>query len=550
MTTRRVASTLCTTLAAAAVALVAADAEAQIPSLDLRGFNPPTDPAGGFAWEPASAPDTFDWNAALFTSYAWRSVTLRDPETDEVANSIIEHQLSGDVVFNIGFFERLAVGVDLPFVLYQGGDDPDARTIDIVGEHTLPAQALGDLKIALKGTLIPPTSGEFGGFALALHERFSVPTGNEESFLGEGHVASETRVLLEYRFVALSAHGAIGVKLRAEEGSYGCAAIERRQADGEDVSCPTTFQHELPWTLALVFRPQAVGLDDGGHWTWFVESYGYLPVSPEAPFTNAAVSQAQLGVGARYEFDNDMSIMAGIDAALLGGIGTAPVRATLSVAWAPRTHDQDDDGVRDDQDLCPEDLKEDRDGHQDDDGCPDWDNDDDGVPDQNDKCDGEAEDEDGHQDDDGCADPDNDGDNILDIDDACPDKPGIQSEDPKQRGCPDNDPDKDGVLGAADKCPAEPEDVDQHDDGDGCIDADNDGDKILDADDACRDVPGKPFPDNKDIHGCPDADDDGVIDSKDACPEVKGVATEDAATNGCEPPPPPEPEKPKPRRRR
>jgi hypothetical protein len=542
MTARRVACSL-----SVSAILVAADAPAQTPSLDLRGWNPPVDPAGGLSYEPAASPATFDWNAALFTSYAWRPVTLRDPVEDAVAHSVIEHQLSGDVIFNIGFFERLAVGLDLPFVLYQGGDDPDAATFDVIGDYTLPAQSLGDLKVALKGTIIPPTAGEFGGFALALHERLGLPTGNEESFVGEGHISSETRVLLEYRFVALSAHGAIGVKLRAEEGSYGCAAVERARADGLDVSCPTTFGHELPWSLALVFRPQAVGLDDGGHWTWFIESYGYVPVSPETPFTNAAVSQVQLGGGARFGFENDMSILAGLDAALVGGIGTAPVRATLAVAWAPRTHDEDGDGVRDDQDLCPEDLKEDRDGHQDDDGCPDWDNDDDGVPDQNDRCDGEAEDEDEFQDDDGCADPDNDGDNILDIDDACVDVAGIPSNDPKQRGCPDKDPDKDGVLGDADHCPAEKEDVDQHLDGDGCIDADNDGDQILDADDACRDIAGKPFPEQKDIHGCPDGDDDGVVDSKDACPEVKGVASEDPATNGCEPPPPPE-EKP-PRRR-
>ena len=47
--------------------------------------------------------------------------------------------------------------------------------------------------------------------------------------------------------------------------------------------------------------------------------------------------------------------------------------------------DRDSDGIADDLDKCPDDP-EDRDGFEDDDGCPDPDNDQDGVPDVQDKC--------------------------------------------------------------------------------------------------------------------------------------------------------------------
>ena len=53
-------------------------------------------------------------------------------------------------------------------------------------------------------------------------------------------------------------------------------------------------------------------------------------------------------------------------------------------------------------------IPEDKDGFQDDDGCPDDDNDGDGVPDADDKCPNEAEDLDGFEDDDGCPELDND----------------------------------------------------------------------------------------------------------------------------------------------
>jgi hypothetical protein len=512
-------------------------AEADVPSVDLRGFNPPADPNGGLRFEPAASPDTLDWNAAVWGSYSYNSVTLRDPASDEVAFKVLEHQLSGDLLFNMGLFERVAVGLDIPFVLYQKGDDPadpaNAGATEVLGDYELPATALGDIKLLLKGTLIKPTNGEFGGFAMAVTERLGFPTGNQQSYIGDGHITSESRLLLEYRYLALAVHAGAGVLVRASEEEFGCnAARAQAQANGAEFSCATTFGHELPWNLALVFKPQAIGLDDDGHWSWFVESYGYVPVSPETPFTNAALSQAQLGGGVRYTFDNDMSLLAGIDAALLSGIGNAPVRATFSVQWAPRKHDDDDDGVRDDTDLCP-DLVEDIDGFEDSDGCPEWDNDDDGVPDESDRCPREQEDEDGFQDEDGCVDADNDGDQVLDDADACPDVPGMQSDDPKQRGCPDLDTDRDLVLGDADKCPTEKEDKDGFQDEDGCPDPDNDGDGIPDVEDTCPDVAGVTFADKPADNGCPDTDGDGISDGKDACPNAKGTANEDPKKNGC-----------------
>jgi len=85
----------------------------------------------------------------------------------------------------------------------------------------------------------------------------------------------------------------------------------------------------------------------------------------------------------------------------LFGMGTGPIRGMFTFSWAPRVHDADHDGVPDDVDQCRE-LSEDRDGFEDEDGCPDGDNDDDGVPDVDDKCPTQKEDEDGVDDDDGC----------------------------------------------------------------------------------------------------------------------------------------------------
>jgi len=89
----------------------------------------------------------------------------------------------------------------------------------------------------------------------------------------------------------------------------------------------------------------------------------------------------------------------------------------------PGPGDLDGDGVPDNVDQCPR-VPEDRDGFQDDDGCPDDDNDGDGITDKLDQCPSEPEDRDGFEDADGCPDPDNDKDGVPDIADKCPNEPG------------------------------------------------------------------------------------------------------------------------------
>ena len=96
----------------------------------------------------------------------------------------------------------------------------------------------------------------------------------------------------------------------------------------------------------------------------------------------------------------------------------------------PKPGDRDGDGLTDNIDKCPDDP-EDKDGFEDDDGCPDLDNDKDGLSDKIDKCPDEAEDKDGFDDDDGCPDPDNDNDTFLDKDDKCPLEFGVAPD-----GCP------------------------------------------------------------------------------------------------------------------
>lgn len=103
------------------------------------------------------------------------------------------------------------------------------------------------------------------------------------------------------------------------------------------------------------------------------------------------------------------------------------------VAAAPVAADRDHDGILDNDDNCPDDP-EDKDGYQDEDGCPDADNDGDGIVDTDDNCPDDPEDKDGHQDQDGCPDCDDDGDGVPECPepiDHCPTKAASTPD-----GCP------------------------------------------------------------------------------------------------------------------
>ena len=503
-------------LVATVAMLGAGSAQADpIPSLDLRNFQPPTDPEGSLYLEPVATPGPLNWNVGLWPSYAHNLVVLENANGDEVASAVSD-QVSIDYLLGLGIGDRLAVGLALPTIVYQTGDD----VAPFAGGGALPTAALGDLAITAKAAFLPP--GELGGFGLAAVSRVTFPTGNASSYVSEGAATGELRLLGELSLVAIQLRVTAGAKVRGEEQDY----------IGE------TFGHDLPWGAELLVRPQVLGLDDKGRWAWALETRGAIAITPS--FAAGPQSPALIGLSARYGV-GDVSALLGVELPLNDAVGVPSVRAVLGLGWAPRFYDADNDAIADEKDECPE-LAEDKDGFQDGDGCPDFDNDDDGAPDDVDRCPAEREDSDGFEDEDGCPDPDNDHDGIKDDVDACKSEAGPDSSDPKLRGCPLKDHDVDGIPDPQDRCPRRAEDRDAWQDEDGCPDPDNDADRVRDDEDACPNVAGAQRSDPN-LNGCPSPDKDGdtLDDDADKCPgepeDFNGTEDED----GC---PDPQAQKP------
>ncbi len=253
-------------------------------------------------------------------------------------------------------------------------------------------------------------------------------------------------------------------------------------------------------------------------------------------------SPLELDIAAKIFVSHGLSLNAGVGTGLVSGVGSPEPRFFLGLVYAPDRRDRDHDGVPDVSDKCP-DVPEDRDGFQDEDGCPDPDNDGDTILDADDKCPNQPEDFDQFQDEDGCPDPDNDNDGIDDLHDACPNDPEDHKPPKPNDGCPlsKTDTDGDGIPDSVDKCPTEPEYIDGFEDEDGCPDPDNDNDGIPDKFDKCPNEP-EDMDNFEDEDGCPDPDNDhdGIPDKLDKCPNepetINGYLDEDGCPDKGPPP--------------
>jgi OOP family OmpA-OmpF porin len=388
---------------AMAVLTSAGGATAQVlPSIDARTWRPSADPRASLASEPVVTPGPWNWNVGVWTHYSQDPLVLRDPATGSVASRPVEHLAGADLVAGIGIGSRVAVGADVPAFVWQDGTSP--LPAGVVGPGSLPASGLGDVSLLGKVAILSnDRDGLRLGFGLAALAGVSLPTGNRSSFLGDGQVTANLRLLAEYGLGVGALRAALGYAARPESRQWPQGAL-----------AGATIGNAIPWSIGLTLQPRAIwqAVDSGDRQIWEIAAHGALPGGPVAPFGvsgsgSSLLSPVMLALDDRIALGQrrDTYVLIGADIGLDDAVGTPIIRAVVALGWAPRTHDSDADGVPDDLDECP-DLPEDRDGIQDTDGCPE---------------------------------DDADGDGVLDPVDACPLAAGVPSADPKKNGCAEGD---------------------------------------------------------------------------------------------------------------
>jgi len=418
--------------------------------------------------------------------------------------TVVSSMIAAQLTAAYGVTDRLQLGGNLPIIFSLSGDGlvPDTGAKAMNG---LNVTGLGDLVLEAKYRLVRHgawKASAIGGLSLPS----SIGSGGAQ-FIGDDLPTGRIKLAAQADAGRLSFGANVGVLLRKPRTIY-----------------DSTIGQQLTWGVAGAGRiTDRVAL--------IAEAYGRAGL----PGLSLDASPLEAEGGLRIYATGAVAVLIGGGAGLVKGIGSPEWRAFLSIGYAPDMRDTDGDGIPNGRDKCPL-IPEDKDGFEDEDGCPDDDNDGDHRPDAVDKCPNDAEDLDGFEDEDGCPDPDNDKDGIPDLQDKCPNDPEDGLPPQPKDGCPagKRDSDGDGIPDTLDACPLEAEDMDGFEDGDGCPELDNDHDGIPDALDKCPLCP-EDKDGFEDEDGCPelDNDHDGIPDAQDKCPlepeTVNGVADDD----GC-----------------
>jgi large repetitive protein len=359
----------------------------------------------------------------LLVSYANDPLVFRDKNGRQLGDAIVANQLSAEVAAALGLFDRFEVGVVAP-AFFMNGAGFDGRGLTAFGT--------GDLRVLGKALLTPWNDG------LVASARLSSDIIPVAQLLNSSRAAA-----------ALSGDTLPNVTPALSVGFN--SQYFRAGVDGG----------------FLLRFPQKLADDDlvvGSQITYGAGAE--VSILPKALFLtadlNGRAGLTALGSDAdRFPLEGNLAVkyFAGPLLVMLGGgsglipdYGAPDFRVFGAIGFferpAPKEaarSDRDGDGIFDDDDRCPTEP-EDRDGYEDDDGCPDPDNDADGVFDPQDTCPNEAEDKDRWQDDDGCPEDDNDGDGVTDGQDECPNDPEVNNGFEDEDGCPDESNKKKAVV--------------------------------------------------------------------------------------------------------
>ncbi len=411
-------------------------------------------PDDGFTvWRPYKHPETrFYGQFALgWTQNPLRDKTVIDGDTDNgedllrivgnpVSTQIITYLSAGTEVAS-----RVGVNVMLPIGVFMTGEDPANSSADDAPSAPINTAALHDMRLDARLAL-----WEKGNFRLGLGAALWLPTGNEDSFAGDGKSTGGIFPSFEYDFGDFMVAGHIGPHFRPERG-IGTVG------QGATPTSPLQVASELRWAFGAYMPLKDDSIRLGA------ELWGTAGIQNangrDASFTNRNTDLEWLAQG-RFAVDEKKRVWvnAGAGTRIAAGYGAPDLRVLASIGyWFPikdtepasparrwrappdveeTESDRDGDGYPDNIDKCP-DIPEDGEEPEPTDGCPAGaDRDGDGIPDDMDRCPDTPEDKDGVEDEDGCPEKDADNDTIPDAEDKCPTEPGPASAIAEKHGCP------------------------------------------------------------------------------------------------------------------
>ncbi|MBN1335149.1 MAG: OmpA family protein [Deltaproteobacteria bacterium] len=299
----------------------------QVPDLNVQLFRP-----DGGSERTLWADDT--QVAASGTPYLGLAFTFaRNPFVYEYDDGrrvdVLSDLLEADALMGVSLGPA-RVGMDLPVYLLAAGEGVSG-----------PA-GLGDISLDGRATLIQRTSAPLG---LGVGGRVVFPTSTISGPLANPVTAWEASLIADREFG--------DVRIAANLGTRGVPQVQLENIVLDD---QFFFRLGAGWA-AMDGAGVSLDLAGGVPWTTPVSTAGSTPVEGL--------------LGGWLRLGDALLLRAGVGTGFTRGIGTPRMRDVIMLSWEPTIlRDFDEDGLADRDDACRTEP-EDRDGFEDEDGCPD-----------------------------------------------------------------------------------------------------------------------------------------------------------------------------------
>jgi outer membrane protein OmpA-like peptidoglycan-associated protein len=377
--------------------------------------------------EAGTVPAHLAWEAGAWIGFAKDPLVILRGSDGHRVGTLVGNRLGGALIGSLGLWDRGAVALELPFVLFQDRVPGDVAVGSLA---PMAVAGLGAARVVPRYSLLRTAEH---GLDLAVMAGLRIPTGAGDSFISSPGLELEpeiaaSRTLGPWRFAA----------------NLGAVLRERHPVLDLELGSELTARVAAARKLALGRRFPSevmVSLD--------AFTAGTRPLSQETE------SSFEARAAGAWDLPLPIRLLAGGGLGLSEGWGTPAWRLFVAAQYAPPAP-----GARPAPpppppppappappapapEVAPEPAPAPPPPLADKDG--------DGIPDANDRCVDVAEDPDGYQDTDGCPD-DDDGDGLADAVDRCPALVGPA----ENGGCPDSDRDADAVVDRLDECPDVP----------------------------------------------------------------------------------------------
>ncbi|MFO0762551.1 MAG: OmpA family protein [Byssovorax sp.] len=357
---------------------------------------------------------------------------IEDPKIRYAFQTPVKAQLITYADVGVELLHRFAFQVEMPVALFQTGNPNSTVPLEKSTQKAeVKTASPMDMRLNARVNVLPTPSDSF---KLALEGSVWLPTGNPDSFDGDGSAVGGLALAAEYDIKKAFFLANTGFQFRPNSAL-------------NDFSVKNEWRYSVGAFLPLrdgSFRLGAqifgsVGFGQSGTYgaplipvEWMGEGRFAFGEKKRGWFLFGGGSRLSAG----YAPDFRVLVAAGYSFGIADTNPTSPGKRFQIERFAEHGADTDRDGLPDDIDLCPTEP-EDHKPPNPDDGCPSPpDRDGDGIPDNVDKCPDQPEDFDGVQDDDGCPEDDADKDGVPDATDACPKEPGEASPEAEKNGCP------------------------------------------------------------------------------------------------------------------